>query len=150
MDKAQNSTCTIVFILFADFPPALVGIKISYFVNYFFLYFSLNKDHKRWKHKKFHLKQRWDVAYTKSGTFPENLKTTSDPKNSMFVNFFWISEIGPKWWRDFISCAKFRHLSAVKNWAKTEHRAKSYARFTEGNSSYGFYSSQLSSSGDGS
>ena len=29
-----------------------------------------------------------------------------------------------------------------------EHRAKSYARFTEGNSSYGFYSSQLSRSGD--
>ena len=28
------------------------------------------------------------MAYTKSGTFPENLKTTSDPKNSMFVNFF--------------------------------------------------------------
>jgi len=40
MDKAQNSTCAIVFILFADFPPALVGIKISYFVNYFFLFFS--------------------------------------------------------------------------------------------------------------
>ena len=48
----------------------------------------MNKDHKRWNHKNFHLKQRWDVAYTKSGTFPENLKTTSDPKNSMFVNFF--------------------------------------------------------------
>ena len=40
MDKAQNSTCAVVFILFADFPPALVGIKISYFVNYFFLFFS--------------------------------------------------------------------------------------------------------------
>jgi len=39
MDKAQNSTCAIVFILFADFPPALVGIKISYFVNYFFYIF---------------------------------------------------------------------------------------------------------------
>jgi hypothetical protein len=39
MDKAQNSTCAVVFILFADFPPALVGIKISYFVNYFFYIF---------------------------------------------------------------------------------------------------------------
>ena len=48
----------------------------------------MNKDHKRWNHKNFHLKQRWDVDYTKSGTFPDNLKTTSDPKNSMFVNFF--------------------------------------------------------------
>jgi hypothetical protein len=63
--------------------------------------------------------------------------------------FFWISEIGPKWRSDFISCAKFCHLSAVKNWAKTEHRAKSYARFTEGTSSYGFQIAQLGRSGDG-
>ena len=39
MDKAQNSTGAIVFILFADFPLVLVGIKISYFVNYFFYIF---------------------------------------------------------------------------------------------------------------
>ena len=29
------------------------------------------------------------MAYTKSGTFPENLKTTSETQNSMFVIFFW-------------------------------------------------------------
>ena len=62
-----------------------------------------------------HLKQRWDVAYTKPRTFLENLKTTSEPQNSMFVIFFGISEIGPKWQRDLIICAKFHHLSAVKN-----------------------------------
>jgi len=45
MDKAQNSTCAIVFILFADFPPALVGIKISYFLNYFFIFFSEQGSH---------------------------------------------------------------------------------------------------------
>ena len=28
------------------------------------------------------------MAYTTSGTFPENLKTTSEAQNSMFVNFF--------------------------------------------------------------
>ena len=69
----------------------------------------------RWNHKNFHLKQRWDVAYTKSRMFPENLKTTLEAQNSMFVNFFGISEFGLKWHRQFIVCAKFRHLSAVKS-----------------------------------
>ena len=46
--------------------------------------------------------------------FSSNLKTTSEPQNSMFVNFFGISEIGPKWRSNIIVCAKFRHLSAVK------------------------------------
>ena len=32
------------------------------------------------------------MAYTTSGTFPENLKTTSEAQNSMFVNFFAIFE----------------------------------------------------------
>ena len=69
----------------------------------------------RWNHKNFHLKQRWDVVYRKSEMFLEKLKTTSEPQNSMFVNFFGISEIGPKWRSNIIVCAKFRHLSAVKN-----------------------------------
>jgi len=46
------------------------------------------------------------VAYIKSGMFLENLNTTPEPQNSMFVIFFGISEIGPKWLH-FIVCAKF-------------------------------------------
>ena len=69
----------------------------------------------RWNYKIFHLKQRWDVVYRKLGMFLENLKTTSEPQNSMFVNFFGISEIGPKWDLHFFICTKFRHLCTVKN-----------------------------------
>jgi len=43
MDKAQRTSKTtlyaLVFNLFADKPPGLVGILISYFSSYFFLFF---------------------------------------------------------------------------------------------------------------
>jgi hypothetical protein len=46
-----------------------------------------------------------------------------------FFEFFdrivWVT---PEWSQEY----------AVKNWAQTEHRAKTYARFMEGTSSYGF------------
>ena len=58
-------------------------------------------------------------------------------------DFFLNSEISPKWRSNFNICAEFRLLSAVKNWAKTEHQAKSYACFTEGNSSYADERAQL-------
>jgi len=44
MDKAQRTSKTalyaLVFNLFPEKPPGLVGIKISYFFNYFFIFFS--------------------------------------------------------------------------------------------------------------
>ena len=43
MDKAQRTSKTslyaLVFNLFPEKPPGLVGIKISYFLNYFFYIF---------------------------------------------------------------------------------------------------------------
>ena len=43
----------------------------------------------------------------------------------------------------FIVCAEFRYLSAAKNWAESEYQVKSYACFTERNSSYAFPKAQL-------
>jgi hypothetical protein len=56
------------------------------------------------------------------------------------LDFFWIFEV---FWITY----KWSHKTAVKIWAKTEHRAKSYARFTEGISSYGFPRAQLQIAG---
>ena len=114
MDKAQNSTCAIVFILFADFPLALVGIKISYFSNYFFI-FSPNRCNTRSNHKNLHLKQRWDVAYRKSGAFLKYWKIIWKPQNSFFPNFFEFFEISSKQQDSFIVCTEFLLLSTVKN-----------------------------------
>jgi hypothetical protein len=61
----------------------------------------------------------------------------------MFPIFFWIfrpNQIGynPVW-----VTPEWSQESAVKNWAQMEHRAKSYARFMEGTSSYGFQGHKL-------
>jgi hypothetical protein len=53
-------------------------------------------------------------------------------------------------WRpqnDLGSPTKWSHETAVNIWAKKEHRAKSYARFTKGISSYGFPRAQLQIAG---
>ena len=121
MDKAQNSTCAIVFILFADFPPALVGIKISYFVNYFFYIFLSTRITRDGSTKNFTL-NRGEMWPTQN---QERFLIIWKQLRTLKTQCLWIF-------------FEFRHLSAVKNWAKTEHRAKSYACFTEGNSSYGF------------
>ena len=88
MDKAQRTSKTalyaLVFNLFPEKPPGLVGIKISYFFNYF----SPNRCNTSSNHKNLHLKQRWDVAYKKSGTFLENWKTSLEPQNCLFLIFF--------------------------------------------------------------
>ena len=62
-----------------------------------FLYFSPNRCNTSSNHKNVHLKQRWDVAYRKSGAFLKNWKITWKPQNSFFLNFFEFFEIGSKW-----------------------------------------------------
>ena len=118
------------FYSFCRLPSSTSRNQDFLFCQLFFLYFSLNKDHKRWKHKNFHLKQRWDVAYTNQERFLKIWKQLRSLKTlclciqlgslktlclCMFVNFFGISEFGLKWHCQFIICAKFCHLSAVKS-----------------------------------
>jgi len=99
VDKAQRTSkialYALVFNLFPEKPPGLVGINISYFST-IFLYFSPNRCNTSSNHKNLHLKQRWDVAYRKSGAFLKNWKITWKPQNSFFPNFFEFFEIGSK------------------------------------------------------
>jgi hypothetical protein len=61
--------------------------------------------------------------------------------------FFWIFEDPKMIFRLFCITYKWSHETSVKIWAKTEHRVKSYARFTEGISSYVFPRAQLQIAG---
>ena len=53
-------------------------------------------------------------------------------------DFFWIFLPNQTGHRPDWVTPEWSQESAVKIWAQTEHRAKSYARFMEGTSSYGF------------
>jgi len=66
----------MVFILFPDFPSRASRNPLFYFAEIFLLYFSPNRDHTRWNHKNFHLKQRWDVVYRKTDMFAETRAIT--------------------------------------------------------------------------
>ena len=57
-----------------------------FFFVWIFRYFSLDKYHQRWNHKKFHLQQRWDVAYRKSA---RSLKSVQELWQ-FFSLFSWI------------------------------------------------------------
>jgi len=80
MDKTQRTSKEhpMQWFLFFSliFPPGLVGIHFFYFSQIFLLYFSPNRDHTRWNHKNFHLKQRWDVVYRKTDMFAETRAIT--------------------------------------------------------------------------
>ena len=82
----QNSTM-LLFSSFPEKPPGLVGIKISYFFQLFFYIFLRIDVTQAPTTKILYLKQRWDVAYKKSGAFPENWKTSSEPQNCLFLIF---------------------------------------------------------------
>ena len=98
VDKARRTSKTalyaLVFNLFPEKPPGLVGIKISYFFHLFFLYFSLNRCNTSSNHKNLHLKQRWDVVYRKSNRYAE--KRAGQKLNFLiiFLIFFEFFEIG--------------------------------------------------------
>jgi len=66
----------MVFILVPDFPSRASRNPLFYFSQIFLLYFSPNRDHTRWNHKNFHLKQRWDVVYRKTDMFAETRAIT--------------------------------------------------------------------------
>ena len=57
------------------------------FFSTIFLYFSPNRCNTSSNHKNLHLKQRWDVAYRKSGAFLKNWKITWKPQNSFLVTW---------------------------------------------------------------
>ena len=86
-EQAKQHTMHL-FLIFS--PKNLQDQQESRFLIFstIFLYLSPNRCNTSSNHKKMHLKQRWDVAYRKSGTFPENWKTSSEPQNCLFLIFF--------------------------------------------------------------
>ena len=128
----------------SDAKKALVGITewqyrkyhFSFFV-WFFWYFSQHKDHKRRNHKNFHLQQRWDVAYRKSA---RSLKSVQEPWQFfffIFLNFFGNFNETKQAYRQVWVTSKWGRQAPVKISDFSDKRAKSYACFTEGTSSYG-------------
>ena len=126
------------FSFFPEFVPRIfpkgTSRKQTFFIffHYFFIYFSLNKDHKRCNHKNWHLQLRCYVAYRKNNTFSEK---RAKPLTIFFLYFpeffwgFWRNQtdrrwvwVGSKWCRD--APQKISDFS--------DKRAKSYACFTEG------------------
>ena len=59
---------------------------IFFFTN--FLYFSLNKDHKRCNHKNWHLQLRWDVVYRNSARSLKSVQKLWQFFFFIFLNFF--------------------------------------------------------------
>ena len=57
-----------------------------FFTN--FLYFSLNKDHKRCNHKNWHLQLRWDVVYRNSARSLKSVQKLWQFFFFIFLNFF--------------------------------------------------------------
>jgi len=69
--QTRNRADFSFILIFPGFSQqTLVGIKILYFFT-IFLYFSLNKDHKRCNHKNWQLQLRSDVVYRNSATWPK-------------------------------------------------------------------------------
>jgi len=79
--------------------------------------------------------------------FTENRAETSELEKLIFLICFIFLKKCQNQQSGWIVCALFRYLSAVKNSAQSEHRAKSYACFMEDTSSYGFRKAQLGRKG---
>ena len=62
------------------------GTNFFFFTN--FLYFSLNKDHKRCNHKNWHLQLRWDVVYRNSTRSLKSVQKLWQFFFFIFLNFF--------------------------------------------------------------
>jgi len=73
--RTRNRADFSFILIFRGFSQkALVGIKIFYFFT-IFLFFSLNKDHKRCNHKNWQLQLRLDVVYRKSASYLKSVQT---------------------------------------------------------------------------
>ena len=113
-------------------------VDFDFLFSMIFWYFYQHKQHQNRNHTKFHLKQRVDVVYRKSNRYTE--KRAGQKLNFLiiFLIFFEFFEIGLTGKVRWIVCATFRCQAPVKISAKTENRAKNYACFMEGISSYVF------------
>lgn len=84
-NNGTNKSPEFFFLLnFARIFPKGTSRNQTLFFSLFFLYFSLNKDHKRCNHKNWHLQLRWYVVYRKSA---RSLKSVQKPCEIFFFMF---------------------------------------------------------------
>ena len=141
LTEQANSPDFSFFLNFSQIFPKGTSRKQTFF-SLFFLYFSLNKDHKRCNHKNWHLQLRWDVVYRNSA---RSLKSVQKLWQFFFLYFpeffwqFWWNQTGRSrvWVR-----SKWCQEAAEKFLDFSDKRAKSYACFTEGISRYVFWEAQ--------
>jgi hypothetical protein len=109
---------------------------LFFFFVWFFWYFSQHKKQQNRSYTKFHLKQRSDVVYRKSGSSLKSVRELWWIFFFIFLNFFWQfcrNQTDRRWvW----PASEWCQLAPVKISDFLDTRAKSYARFTEGTSSY--------------
>ena len=124
------------------FQKALVGNKLFFYFFTIFIYFSLNKDHKRCNHKNWHLQLRWDVAYRNSARSLKSVQKLWQIFFLYFPDFFW-----QFWWNQTRRSqvwvgSKWCQEVAEKISDFLDKRVKSYACFTKGISRYVFWEAQ--------
>ena len=118
---------------------ALVGITGNFvFFCMIFWYFSQHKKQQNRSYTKFHLKQKSDVVYRKSGSSLKSVRELWRNFFFIFLNFFdnfAETQTDRRWvW----PASEWCQLAPVKISDFSDTRAKSYARFKEGTSSYVF------------
>ena len=138
MERTHRTSKESEFFFVLNFPLIFqkgTSRNQTFFIfSLFFFYFSLNKDHKRCNHKNWRLQLRSDVVYTKSAS---SLKSVLKPCQFflfIFPIFFWQSQV----WVGSKRCQE----TPQKISDFSDKRAKSYACFSEGTSSYGFRKAQ--------
>ena len=134
-EQANRADFSFFLNLSRIFPKGTSRNQTFYFST-IFIYFSLNKDHKICNHKNWHLQLRWDEVYRNSAS---SLKSVQNPWQlfslfSLFYQFWWDQTGLRRVWVE----SKWRQEATVKILDFYDKRAKSYACFTEGMSSYVF------------
>jgi preprotein translocase subunit YajC len=111
-------------------------VILFFFFVWFFWYFSQHKKQQNRSYTKFHLKQKSDVVYRKSGSSLKSVRELWWIFFFIFLNFF-DNFVEPQTDRSCVwPASEWCQQAPVKISDFLDTRAKSYARFTEGTSSY--------------
>ena len=88
-EQANSPDFSFFSWIFSRIFPKGTSRKQTFFIfSLFFIYFSLNKDHKRCNHKNWHLQRRWDVVYRNSARSLKSVQKLWQFFFYIFLNFF--------------------------------------------------------------
>ena len=86
--NSQNKQIARISPFSRIFPKGTNRKQTFFYFLLFFIYFSLNKDHKRCNHKNWHLQLRWDVVYRNSTRSLKSVQKLWQFFFFIFLNFF--------------------------------------------------------------